>query len=479
MTVQNSSPTLLCLAATSRRRWRGTLLYIAGVSGLILGCSDSPREPFQEQPDAAGLIEDESRAPLCSDIAMPQAPNALFTHGIIDANEISETIMLGDMDPTSPQEVLNFEMGFYVPGVEVPLVAPAKLYLQSIERSYHANDDVTDFGVGYHVCSYDDAGVRKAAVSGNFAHVAALNSELTALFDAELRKLKDGQESSVRCSGDTTEECSLFVSMLRDQAGDPSLTLIVEAGSQLGLTGHLEGNLGPAGIDANLQDRRINDFSGNYYINPNRLGADNGPGAGWRYGACTYDYFVEPFRTQYLDMIRNVGVARVSADQPCGTVEIDEGVEGTLGGMWALDSVGTQIMSGDLGGQALDDYLINLLALADHLTFPETKMMLSTSLQQLSQITNEPSLIEFDKAIEFDADWNNEVNVPFALAQPGITYCYAGQRYHGNQDAFYLAELSQNGTTMQFEKVVEDCRGLTADSRVFDTQSDAYFSFVR
>jgi len=398
---------------------------------------------------------------------------------VVDPSHVTAAEVFGGMEPSSPQEVMNYELGFYFGGSDIPLTAPADLYVEAIERSYHPYNDVTDWGIAYHVCSYQDGNVRRAGVFGNFAHVTTLDSTLNALFDAEFEKYLDGQPSAVTCSDADNHECGLSLNRMRDVVGDPDYVLVLEAGSQFGTGGPAEGKNGPAGIDANLIDRRINDYEGNYYINPERLGAEGGPGLAWRYGACTYDYFVEPYRSQYLGKIQILGETRVSADHPCGTLEIDVDAAGTVAGLWAASSMGAEVMSPDFGGGELDGYLSQLLVLADHMTSPETKMMLSTPIAELANLTSEASVVEFDKAVMGDDNWNALVNVPFLATEPGAIYCYAGTRYGGFEDAYYLAEVSADGETLTLQRVMDDCSDVPTESRAFVSGADEYYVFVR
>jgi len=455
---------------------RGRLVLLSTVS-LMAACGGSESSTSTGPDEPVAMVE--SLAPLCDDIAPANAPRELFSYPVVDPSHVTAAEVFGGMEPSSPQEVMNYELGFYFGGSDIPLTAPADLYVEAIERSYHAYDDVTDWGIAYHVCSYQDGNVRRAGVFGNFAHVTTLNSTLNALFDAEFDKYLAGQPSAVTCSDAENQNCGLNVNRMRDVLGDPEYVLVLEAGTQFGTGGPAEGKTGPAGIDTNLIDRRINDYEGNYYINPDRLGAEGGPGLAWRYGVCTYEYFPEPYRSQYLGKIEILGEKRVSAEHPCGTLEVDADSAGTVAGVWAASSMASEVMSPDFGGGALDDYLARLVVLADHTIAADTRLMISTPIPELANLTSEASAMEFDKAVMGDANWNKLVNVPFRSTEPGSIYCYAGNRYGGFEQVFYLAEVSADGDTLTLQRVLEDCSDVPVGSRAFDSGADEYFVFAR
>jgi hypothetical protein len=420
-------------------------------------------------------IEHQTRAPACSDVADPARPNELFHHALVDPAAVSDAIVFGNMEPYSPQEVVNFELGFYLPGTNVPLTAPADLYVQSVRRSVHAFDGVVDWSLDYHVCSELDGDLRVPAVSGNFAHITTMSAPVMELFDAEMAKLDEGELTAMHCNDDRSE-CNLNLNLFRDQRDDQSFAFVLAAGDALGTGGKLTDGTGPAGIDTNLQDRR---YGGNHFINPDRIGSEAGHGAGWRYGACTYEYFAEPMRSAYLGAIEAFGEPREASDEPCGVMEVDRNAEGTAAGLWALTSIGEQQMNEEWSAPEVDVYMANLMVLGEHISRPTTEMMMSTPIDGLSHFGNNNAPIRFLRSAPGDVAHEQAVNVPFWDTAPGTIYCYDGERYGGDEEIFYLVELSDDGSSLVVEKVLDDCTQTAPSDRVLDPGRPEHFIFVR
>ncbi|MCA9577104.1 MAG: hypothetical protein R3B40_09780 [Polyangiales bacterium] len=450
-------------AQTTSSRLRRLAPFLL-LSLLSPGCGGGGGEPPPP-------VVHQSQAPSCADLVGDGDPRLLFSHRLIDPEAVSAAVVLGDMDPSSPQETLNFEQGMYVP-VNTPLSAPTDIYVEAIVRSDHA--DVSDWGIAYHVCSVlGEDGVRRPGVHGNFAHVTTLPPTLQALFDAELAAFEGGLTSAVACS---SGGCDLNLNRMRDNLGDPDYVLVVAAGASLGTAGPIDG-VGPAGVDTNLLDRRMNDGAGNAYINPNRLGAEEGHGVGWRYGACFYEYFPAETRDAYLAKIRVLDEPRVSATTPCGTLDVD--VANSPAGVWATSTIADQSMSADFDGAALDQYLGQVVVLADHYARPDTHMMISTSLPGLAQLGEAVYAMEFEKSAADSVDAEDYVNLDFAQAEAGPIHCYAGTRVGAVEAVYYLLQLAPDGDALTIERVETDCRATPAAERAFSEAGDGYVQLTR
>jgi hypothetical protein len=423
------------------------------------------------QPDP----EVESWAPRCADLVTEDSPRELFTQALLPAAHVESTVMLGNLEPE--EDALNHETGFYITGSNVPLTAPADLYIGAIQRSFHPYDGVTDWGVAFDVCSYLDGNVPRAAVSGNFAHMGSLGPALQDFFDTELAKHQAGEASAMVCD-EQEWECGVNLNAYRDLSGEPDFTLVIATGENLGTAGPTDGNPGPRGLDMNLSDRRINHFEGNFYLNPTRLGGEEGPPARWRYGVCPYEYFSEPHRSDLLGKVTNYDGKRESTDQPCGTLEVDRGAQGSVAGLWITSELAEQRNDPDAALHEGRDYRDSLLVLTAHVTRADTEMMLSTGLDALSAFTRPTnSLVAFAEVEAGDSQ--PATNVPFQQTTAGTVYCYAGSRYGGHEDATYLMEVSSDGATLQVQRLDTDCSDTAPSARTFDTEDAQYFEFKR
>ncbi len=454
-----------------------SLILLTACSGGGGGGSNTPaKKPTPITPEIL------SHAPLCDEIIDPAYPNKIFTHALVNPDAVDTAVVLGDMEPSSPQEIINFEQGFYISQSGTQMTAPADLHITSIESSLHIDTGLTDYGISFDVCSYQSDLKTLPAVLGNFAHITHLGEDLNTLFESEMNKYKQQQDSAITCNGDgvlQSRTCTLSINRLRDLIDDQKYDFIAYAGSSLGEAGPLEGKAIPRGIDTNLQDKRKNDYAGNYYINPDRLGAEEGPGTGWRYGACFYEYFPEQYSSAYTSKISSLGDYRESKDNPCGVLEVDKNRLGTVGGVWATgDSAGLS-MSDDFGGELLDNYLENILVMADHFIVPGEKIMLSTSIDALSDHNGENKAMEFNKAELNDNNWQLLTNLPLDQTEPGYTYCYAGNYYGSFVEFYFLLALSDDTDQLFVQRVDGDCSNTTQAEREMSMDQKEKYLFVR
>ena len=125
-------------AQTTSSRLRRLAPFLL-LSLLSPGCGGGGGEPPPP-------VVHQSQAPSCADLVGDGDPRLLFSHRLIDPEAVSAAVVLGDMDPSSPQETLNFEQGMYVP-VNTPLSAPTDIYVEAIVRSTCDSQAVGVFNV--------------------------------------------------------------------------------------------------------------------------------------------------------------------------------------------------------------------------------------------------------------------------------------------------------------------------------------------
>ena len=451
-----------------------TLLALAGCS------SNSPTENAPPPPPPY------RGAPLCTELVSDENPRELFTTALLPAEAVNDAYPFGDTQPNEVQEIINFELGFYIKNepayASVALTAPTDLYVETLEISRYDDDhdgivDRADHGVSYEVCSHVVEGVQQQAVTGNFAHVRTLSPTLMAIVDAERQRILDGvvtlEASALRCDDglDGVGTCVFFASIKRET--EPEFEIVIPEGTAFGTTAS-------PGFDANLRDRRMNGGTGNYFISPNRWGADYGHAIGYRYGACTYEYFAEPYRSAYLARIGANGIYRndVEVDHPCGLLEADIGAAGTAQGFWMLASKADQYMVPDMSMEEVEDVLSGMLVLNEHFLTPNTHIAMSTHIATLSGggPQNDQMLVEF--ARNMPADTNT--NVPFDEVEPGITYCYEGHGYMNEaaEFAFLLRVTNEPSPVLEVERRKGDlpCSALSQEERAF---SELALTFVR
>ena len=383
-----------------------------------------------------------SDAPLCTDLYATN-PRALFTVAAVPAASVEHALVFGDMDPGT-LEPINFELGFQLNAINVPVRAPAELFVRSVASNAYLTGSragETDYQIVFDVCR--DAQGR-VAVEGDFAHLTTIEPVIQDIFDSlnlECETYGGAEETVEKCRGFLSNE------------------VVIAAGTLVGTAGGTGLSSYAPGLDLNLFDTRFP----NFYVNPERIGADQGPGAGFRNGACVYEYFPEPTRSSYLDRVGAAGMFRESADAPCGSMSVD--VEGTAAGIWILASEAGLSINDDLAG-----VLGSLLVLAPDTLLPDERRAVSTELDSLSTIDGNNRLLLFDFVTTGD------VNVAFEDMQPGTVHCLATQPGGVAGDAYFLLELGAGGDTLTFERVAADCSATPEADRTF---SGAALAFVR
>lgn len=479
--------------AESSRRPRPSSGHVRCVSSgglvalLAIGLSPACADPAPGTPPTPYLD-----GPLCASLVSDEAPDVLFDHELVPIGAVDSAYPYGDMQPDQVQEIINFEQGFYIRNspefANVPLTAPTTLYVRSIEVTRHDADhdgtvELTDYGFTYDVCSRIVEGERGPAVSGNFAHLKSLAPSIATVFGTEADRIRSGaiaeSESALRCSNgiDGPGTCTFFVSLAREE--DPTFSLVVPAGDPIGTTAF-------PGFDANVRDRRKNGGLGNHFLSRDRWTAETGHASGLRYGVCTYEYFVEPYRTQYLRRIGANGVYRnvdgnglpVAVEHPCGLFEADLGAGGTAAGYWMESSRAALHMTEDMSIEATEEVLSGMLVLSEHFLEPNAKLAMSTHLAALSGGGNDarPMVVEFARG----APDGTNTNVPFDEVVPGTVYCYVGAGYSNalSRFSFLLEIVDAPVPTLRIERLegAPDCSTYPPYKRTF---GPSVLTFVR
>jgi hypothetical protein len=411
------------------------LWLLGGLAGACGGGGGGPRA--------------ETAAPLCAEVAVG-GEKVLFTHPVVPVDKVLESLIFGGMDPGT-LEPINFELGFRLTEVNVPVAAPADLYVRSIERTEFlvgGRAGETDYAIAFDVCATDDGGVVRAAVEGDFAHITALSAALAAHLADE--SALDCQENAG--PEETVRTCRRFFAPGAEG-------LVIAAGTPIGTGGGTGVTAYAPGFDFNLLDTRFP----NAYANDERIGSEEGMGRWFRYGACVYEYFAEPYRAGYLAKVGQNGDLRTSVDAPCGTLSIDK--PGSAGGIW---------IRADLAGLRIDDdwigVLEGLLVLGPHPVFPGQREVISSEMPAIA------SWGEGGLLIEFETLGDGDVNRSFYDMLPGTIHCVDGAGFGNPIPHSYFIEVGPGGDTLTIERLEATCAGLPAEKRGF---TSAAMQFVR
>ena len=394
-----------------------------------------------------GSDDAETLAPPC-DVIAGANPRELFTEAVVPTDAVFETLIFGGMDPGT-LEPINFELGYRLNDIDVPVTAPAELYVRSFEYTSYltgARAGETDYAFAFDVCSTAEG---TSAVEGDFAHMTALEPEFAALLDTT-----DFDCSTSENFEESAEKCRAFYQASEEDG------LVIPAGTLLGSAGGTGETDYAPGFDFNLLDTRYP----NEYVNPDRIGAEEGPGRWFRYGACVYEYFTEPTRSAYMDLVGQNGDLRVDADDPCGTMSIDQA--GTAAGVWMRAEAADLDISTDLVG-----VLENLLVLGPHPVFPGTREVVSSEMLEVASWTDGGTLVEFEP-VGADAD----TNPSFYDMAPGTIYCVDAAGFGNQVPHHYLVELGAGGDTLTLERLDASCSLIDPEARAF---TGAAMEFVR
>ena len=266
-------------------RWAGVVTLVA------LSCTPLPEGP-------------KTLAPLCYGLTAGKASaKELFTNPVVPTDKVQESLIFGGMDPGT-LEPINYELGFLLNDLNVPLSAPTDLYVSALEytrftEGWRAGE--TDYSISFTVCSDDSSGETLPAVEGEFAHITTLSADLKARLDSP-----DVQCTTDSGGGETVDHCRLFI------PADAEKGIVIAAGTNFGTAGGTGTTSYKPGFDFNMLDTRFP----NSYINPNRLGGETGMGKYFRYGACVYEYFNDPSKSAYLAKVGQNGNAAHAERRP-------------------------------------------------------------------------------------------------------------------------------------------------------------------
>ncbi len=391
----------------------------------------------------------ESAAPLCATVAGDASGKEVFSVPVVPTGKILEALVFGGMDPGT-LEPINYELGFRLNDINVPVTSPGALYLQSIESTRYIGgfrDGETDFGMTFHVCSKEGDSANLVAVEGDFAHMTELAPALLAYLDSDdvHCDMSDGPEED-------TENCAV-------RFNDLDNPVIVAAGDPLGSAGGTGLTAYMPGFDFNLLDARF----AVPWINPDRIGAEEGPGRGFRYGACVYEYFSEPMMSEYLGLVGQNGVMRDDPQIPCGTMAID--VENSAAGLWMRADQTQLDISTDWVG-----VLSNVLVVGPHPITPQTHQVISSELLEVAEFNGGGILLEYEYP------GAGEVNPRIQDIEPGTIYCLESEGYLNPTPFYHYIMLSEDRTTLRIERLENSCAAVATMDRGF---SNAAIDFVR
>jgi len=389
--------------------------------------------------------------PGCESVAEANGslnPKELFSTAVVDPLSVESALPIGELE-AGDYTPINNELGFLLYTTNINVTAPADLYVKTITSTEYLSGPRAgeiDYGMTYQVCSHLVNGKERVAVEGDYAHMTAVE----AVISTELAGVSCVEDLN---PGESTNKCS--VNYLNNY-------LLIDEGTLLGSGGGTgTGDYRP-GFDANLIDFRFE----NIFVNPNRIGAEEGPGAGYRYGACTYEYFLDPAKTGYLDKVGVPGNYRVSVTDPCGKLS-NVGLAGTAAGVWIAEDKADLDIATDLF-----DIMSNLLVLADDLIVPADEMNISTDLITVADVAGEAALVNIVKKATGD------LNIPYKEMLPGTVYCLEGTSNLGGfvTDFYYYLELVDGGDTLELERLGAACNATPEASRTF---SGSVMRFVR
>jgi len=388
-------------------------------------------------------------APRCADLASSN-PKALFTHPVVPTDSVLESLIFGGMDPGT-LEPINFELGFRLDDLNVPVTAPSDLYMRSIEYTNFlagSRAGETDYSASFHVCSDDTRGPLEVAVEGDFAHITALSPGLQQLVDTRTFECRTNAGPE-----ETVETCRTFFPPTGDGA------LMIAAGELIGTAGGTGQTSYAPGFDFNLLDIRFP----NEYVNPDRLGAEEGPGRWFRYAACVYEYFIGATGASYMSKVGQNGDLRVDSHDPCGRMSIDKA--GTAAGVWARADKAALDISSDLVG-----VLQSLVVLGPHPVFPGQREVVSSEMTSIASRMDGSGLL-----IEFEQQDTGDVNRSFYEMTPGTIHCIDGAGFGVPDPHSYYIEVGA-ADTLTLERLDAPCAKIPQASRAFSAKA---IQFVR
>jgi len=222
---------------------------------------------------------------------LPECDDQIFTVPIVDINNLEYIFPLGGISP--PGHTLPTEHMYFGIDEEVPLVAPADVYIVDVSGS--KNLDKKDRGIRFALCK---------DVFGYFGHLSTLSEEIR-------EAVKD-----IDCASWYTESNDLCSRELQYK---------VKAGTVLGTVGAHHGQ-----VDFGAYDyRTMLD-----YANPSRYGIpyfiEQGKVKGWSV-VCPIELYDDPLRQQLYDKVSG------GIDPTCG--EVMQDIKGTLQGNWFIGEV--------------------------------------------------------------------------------------------------------------------------------------------
>ena len=225
-------------------------------------------------------------------LSLPECADVLYTHLPVNLEEIESINPIGNVDPPGHTIPTNhMYMHLFQQNTQttiVPLISPADIWITNIQASEGVTMDPIDYTIYFAVCK---------DVTGYYNHVKEVSPEIQKIIDDE-------------CNGKLPDNNKCFVQTLSP----------VEAGTQIGGVGRLQGN-----FDFGTMDFRTN----NGLDNPERYATRT------KHIQCPIDYYDKSNKEKLEGLLLSDGY--------CGKVFHD--VPGTIKGNWFFED-GNEFMPG-------------------------------------------------------------------------------------------------------------------------------------
>jgi hypothetical protein len=323
-------------------------------------------------------------------LQLPECDNKFFTTFPVDINDIKSITPLGNLGPpghTFPTQHPHIHLGQHETSYSYPLYAPADVFITSVAWQENQTQDPIDHVIYFALCK---------DIIGYYNHVKVLSDEVNQIIE------------NIECESFSSKSSGSCTKVLLDK---------VEEGTLLGQVGLKQGN-----FDFGLIDQRDRlDF-----IKQERYPTRD------QYLHCAFDYYKEPMKQQFYDLINRV-------DGSCGRVMQD--IPNTLKGNWFHE---------DANLEYVVDWNV-YLAFVDHYEDPSIQVV------SVAGIFTEPSLFKFIPKT------SGEINREFSqVTADGNIYCYEGADVIRHFEAVPFGKILVEmigDETLQIEYQTSSCTG--------------------
>ena len=257
-----------------------------------------------DYPKTTGAESNEINNYIKTDLPACDSQNSQLTVSPVSIANITDIAPLGNFNPQGghvfPTEHIYFYLkkpageDFNVAPIEVPLYAPADIWITSIRGSEHLSENpiFIDYGLEFYLCS---------GLQGLFAHVSTISAEMAALLKEPYQ-----QEDTYEAGG---KSYRMF---------EKAVNIKVKAGEQIGTVG---GRAGQNALDLSFYDFGSAPLA---YANPSR----------WYgklfYVVCALDYYSEELKPV---LEAKLGYGKPRTIKPlCG--EVNQDISGSAQGVW-------------------------------------------------------------------------------------------------------------------------------------------------